>query len=151
MYDVVIHGETRSAGFEIDMESRTITRTSLSIDEDADSEHGDVLEVHIKDRNSMSNMTVAWLVLYGSKEDIIETIRSEIPMAKLEVKAIFDAFKEDELESSVCYTYPLDKMLTPIMRKSETYRSLCSAQQSIVASMWGLERNQVRILQHTNS
>lgn len=151
MYDVEVHGETRSAGFVMDVGMHTLTRTQLILADDSEGMHGDVLEVHISDRDSPSNMTVAWIVLWGDKVDIIETIQEKIPMAKLETEAIFDAFKEDELETSVCYTYPLDKAMTHIMKKSKTYQSLCAAQRSIVASMWGLEADQVRVLDNQNS
>ena len=122
----------------MDLENHILTRTQLIIEDGADNENADVLEVHIRDRESPSNMTVAWMVLYGDKGAIIDAIKDKFPMAKLETEAIFNAFAQDELEASVCYTYPLD-------------RALCAAQLGIVANMWGLEQNQVRVLEHTNS
>lgn len=151
MYDITLNGTTRSAEFVMDLDKQVLTRTQLIIEDGAEDENGDVLEVHIRDRESPSNMTVAWMVLYGDKGDIIDAITNKYPMAKLETESIFNAFAEDELEATVCYTYPLDGGLTRIMKQSKTYRALCSAQQSIVANMWGLEQNQVRILEHTNS
>lgn len=151
MYDITLIGITRSAEFIMDLDNHVLTRTQLIIENEAEDENADVLEVHIRDRESSSNMTVAWMVLYGDKGAIIDAIREKYPMAKLETEAIFNAFSEDELEASVCYTYPLDGGLTHIMKNSKTYRALCVAQQSIVANMWGLEQNQVRVLKHTNS
>lgn len=151
MYDITLNGITRSAEFVMDLENHILTRTQLIIEDEADNENADVLEVHIRDRESPSNMTVAWMVLYGDKGAIIDAIKDKFPMAKLETEAIFNAFAQDELEAGVCYTYPLDGELTRIMKNSKTYRALCAAQLGIVANMWGLEQNQVRVLEHTNS
>lgn len=151
MYDITLNGITRSAEFVMDLDNHVLTRTQFIVEDGAGDENADVLKVHIRDRESASNMTVAWMVLYGDKGAIIDAIKERYPMAKLETEAIFNAFSEDELEASVCYTYPLDGELTHIMKKSKTYRALCVAQQGIVANMWGLEQNQVRVLKHTNS
>lgn len=151
MYDITLNGITRSAEFVMDLDNHVLTRMQLIIEDGTEEENADVLEVHIRDRESPSNMTVAWMVLYGDKGAIIDAIKEKYPMAKLETEAIFNAFSEDELETSVCYTYPLDGELTRIMKNSKTYRALCIAQQGIVANMWGLEQNQVRVLKHTNS
>lgn len=151
MYDITLNGITRSAEFVMDLDNHVLTRLQLVVEDGADDENADVLEVHIRDRESLSNMTVAWMVLYGDKGDIIEAIKEKYPMAKLETEAIFEAFAQDELETNVCYTYPLDGELTRIMKNSKTYRALCAAQQGIVANMWGLEQNQARVLKHMNS
>ena len=59
MYDITLNGITRSAEFVMDLENHILTRTQLIIEDGADNENADVLEVHIRDRESPSNMTVA--------------------------------------------------------------------------------------------
>ena len=151
MYEIEVAGTTRYAEFILDLENKRLTRTKLSIEDDAASLNGDVLDVHIYDQDSPSNLIVPWMVLYGDKDAIIECIRNVWPMAKLETKAIFDAFDEDVAESSVCYTYPLGGGLTPIIKRSEIYKAVTAAQQAIVSSMWNLEPSQVRVLTPENS
>lgn len=140
MYDITLNGITRSAEFVMDLENHILTRTQLIIEDGADNENADVLEVHIRDRESPSNMTVAWMVLYGDKGAIIDAIKDKFPMAKLETEAIFNAFAQDELEASVCYTYPLDGELTRIMKNSKTYRALCAAQLVSLQICGGLSK-----------
>lgn len=151
MYDITLNGVMRQARFTVDMSKMQITRNYLRVEDGADESTHDVIYVSIQDQDSLSNMTVTWIVLYGTKEDIVDAIETELPMAKLETDAIFDAFKEDEYEPKVCYTYPLTGELSKIMLRSPTYKVLSATQKSIVASMWELPANKVRVLTPQNS
>lgn len=146
MYDVTLNGITRQAEFTVDMAAKKITRTYLHIEDGAESAAYDVVYATIQDKESMSNLKVTWVVLCGTKDAIISAIETELPVAKLEADAIFDAFKDDECEPQVCYTYPLTGTLSKIMQRSPTYQALSATQKCIIASMWELPAEQVRVL-----
>ena len=151
MYDVTLSGIMRQAEFTVDMESKKSTRNYLRVEDGAEDATHDVIYVTIQDQESLSNMKVTWIVLCGTKEDIIEAIDSELPVAKLETDAIFDAFKLDEYEAKVCYTYPLKGELTRVMQRSPTYQALASIQRAVIASMWEIPADKVRVLDPVNS
>lgn len=151
MYDVKLSGIMRQAEFTVDMDAKKIVRTYLRVEDGAEDATHDVIYVTIQDQESMSNLKVTWIVLCGKKEEIIKTVETEMPVAKLETDAIFDAFKLDEYEDRVCYTYPLKGGLSKVMQRSPTYRALAATQQSLIASMWEVPANKVRVLDPVNS
>ena len=146
MYNVTLNGTTRQAEFTVDVVEKKITRTYFHIEDGAESVSYDVVYATIQDSESASNLRITWVVLCGTKDAIIKAIETELPVAKLEADAIFDAFKADEYEPQVCYTYPLKGTLSKIIQRSPTYQALSMAQKCIVASMWELPADQVRVL-----
>lgn len=150
-YQISVVGVTRYAEFVANPDAKKLTRTCLDIEEGGNEENGDVLEVHIREADGPSNIKVAWMILFGKKDDVVKAIEEVFPMAKLESEAIFAALQEDEAEESIVYTYPLAGDVSPIIKKAPIYRLLCASQKSIVASMWSVKPEQVRVLDAINS
>ena len=154
-YVIKVTGGKRSAEFTMDMNQRQIVRTKLHLSSGAEKGNGEFLSLKIyKDFNGVligPGQEEKWMVLWGTIDNILDSIEAEWPMVKMESDALFKAIKEDEDggKGNVFYTYRLlgPRSSTPDWVREE----LILNQAAIVGSMWEVDPQYIKVLRAKNS
>ena len=152
MYKITVKSDTRSAEYTVETigsgaELRCEPMKRISKEfcrSEHNAAHAETVTVRIM--KDLSTLELVWVVLWGSIDEVICAVETVMPMAKLEVNVLFDAFAEDE-GKQICYTYPLVGKLSKIFKRTDSFRVLGALQGKIVADLWGKDPDEVRVLE----
>lgn len=145
MYKILAEGVSRYAEFMVDTQRNELKRTLLDISDKGTT--SDLISFYIMDESSNSKMRESWMYLSGTKEEIVNLMANELPMARMETKAIFahlDTVEGDDTKTAVLY--PIEEPPSAILKNSPTFKTLRKSARSMVASMFNVAKESITVL-----
>jgi len=129
----VIELESTTIAGRFSAEGEMITPTIIKVLEDLEINGVDISEVVIQNTETQDSIGEIWVVMWGTRTEIINLIEDALPMAKMESDAIFNVLDNVGEADRVLLSYTLKSSGSSIIRNSTISTALRQYKGAIIS------------------